>query len=110
MMADEALQQLRGSSVESQPFRDPHCHGGANLGMVTVAIRFADIVQQQGQIKNEGTLERMEERRVFALRRLLRVPDAIQLLDAHQSVLVCGVLMVKLVLNQARKFAELRNI
>ena len=70
----------------------------------------ADVVQQQREVKQAGPFEALKQRRVMFVRRLLGFPDFVELFEADQRVFVGGVLMVKLVLHQARQFAEFGNV
>ena len=70
----------------------------------------ADVVQQQRQVKQAGPFQPLEQRRVMFIRRVLGLPDLVELLEADQRVFVGGVLMVKLVLHQAGELAEFGNV
>src|SRR5262249_36604726 len=70
----------------------------------------ADVVQQQREINERGAIEFLKQLRVTGMRRSGGAPDAIKLLETHQRVLVRGVLMIKLVLNEAGELAELGNV
>ena len=97
---------------ESQPFGDAHGHFGADFRVVApfVVSGFADVVQQQRQIKQAGTFEVLEERRVIFIRRVLGLPDAVELFQADQRVLVGGVLMIKFMLHEAGELAEFGDV
>src|SRR5436309_1563558 len=78
--------------------------------MIAAVFSFAGVMQQNCQVEQEWPLECMEQRRVSAIRRFLGIPDPIELLETNQRVFVSRVLMVKLMLNQARQLAEFRDI
>src|SRR5438552_149611 len=71
---------------------------------------FARVVQQQREIKNEWPFERLENVVILIQRRFRSAPDAVQLFDAAQGVLVGSILMIELVLNQTSKLAEFGQI
>ena len=103
-------QGLGGGVVEVEAFGGAQGQLAAYLGVVAVAVGFADVVEQQGQVEHEGPLQLLEEGGVGGVGRRFGLPDAVQLLEAHQRVLVGGVLVVELVLHQAGELAELREV
>src|SRR5208283_4170514 len=84
----------------------------ADFGMVAffVVFRFADVVQQQREVKQAGAVETLKQRRVMFVRLVLRLPNPVELFEADQRVFVGGVLMIKLVLHQAGEPAEFRDV
>ena len=75
-----------------------------------MAVGFAHVVQQQRQVEHERPFQLLEQRGVGGVGRRFGLPDAVQLLEAHQRVLVGGVLVVELVLHQAGELAELGEV
>ena len=80
--------------------------------MATLRMRrgFAHIVQEQGEVQQPRPLQRLQQRRIMLIRLGLGLPDLVKLLQADQRMLIRGILMVKLVLYQARQFAEFGNV
>ena len=78
--------------------------------VIAVAVGFAHVVEQQRQVEDEGPLHLLEQRGIGGCRGGFGLPDAVQLLEAHQGVLVGGVLVVELVLHQAGELAELGQV
>ena len=109
-MLDDAVQGLGGGLVEVEALGGAQGQLAAHLGVVAVAVGFAHVVEEQSQIEHEGPLQLLEERSVGGVGRGFGLPDAVQLLDAHQRVLVGGVLVVELVLHQAGELAELGQV
>ncbi len=75
-----------------------------------VVLGFADVVQQQREVKQAGPVQALKQRRVIFIRRLLRLPDFVELFEADQRVFVGGVLMIKFVLHEAGQLAEFGNV
>ena len=78
--------------------------------MVSAVVCFAGIVQEQREVKEERPLNLLEKLAVMIDGWFGRFPNLVQFLDANESVLIRGVLMIKFVLHQAGQPAELRNI
>ena len=110
VMLDHQAQGMRGGAVQAEAPRHAHGQFAADFLVLAGVIGLADVVQQQRQVEHEGTLEMLEQGRVSAEGRLAGLPDAVQLLEANQRVLVGGVLVIKLVLHQAGEPAELGNV
>ena len=101
---------LGGRAVQAEAFGDAHGQVAAHLGVVAVAVGLAHVVEQQGQVEDEGPLQLLEQRGVGGVGRVFGLPDAVQLLEAHQRVLVGGVLVIELMLHQAGELAELGQV
>src|SRR4029453_934346 len=84
-----------------------HC---ARILMVALVAGLTGVMKEKGQIQDGGILQFLKQGAVATEFLGLRKKDAVEFLDAHQSVLVGRVAMVKFVLDQARECAELRNI
>jgi hypothetical protein len=67
-------------------------------------------VQQAARDKAGRDVQGFEKRRVIFIGQVFGFPDAVELLEADQRVLVGGVLMVKLVLHEAGELAEFGNV
>ncbi len=113
MVFNDEVQRVRRRFVEVQALRRAHRHFRAGLGMGAfffMARGFADIVQQQREVKQAGALKALKQRRVILIRRLLRLPDFVQLFEADQRVFVGGVLMIKFMLHEAGQLPEFGNV
>src|SRR5438093_1996838 len=110
MLLDQDAQAMRCRSVKLQAARHIERQLPANFRMRTRIRGFAGVVQQQREIKNEWAFERLENVVILVQRRFGSAPDAVQLFDAAQGVLVGSILMIELVLNQTSKLAEFGQI
>ena len=112
MMFDERPQGVRGGAVQAQTFGRAHGHPGADqrMGNFPAVLGFAHVVEEQCQIEEFGSLQSLKQRRIILVRRLLRFPNFIQLLQANQRMLIGGVLMIKLVLHQTGQPAEFGKV
>src|SRR5208282_5157859 len=110
VVLDDAMQGLGGGLVEDEALGSAQRQLAAYLRVVAVAVGFADVVEEQSQVEHEGPLQLLEERSVGGVGEVFGLPDAVELLDAHQRVLVGGVLVVELVLDQAGELAELGEV
>src|ERR1041385_956672 len=110
MILDHHFEAVRRSRIQGQASGNSQGQPATDFGMVSVTFRLADVMQEERQVQNERPLEAVKERRVGFVRQLFGLPDTIQLLQAHQRMLVGSVLMIKLVLNQTGQFAEFGNV
>jgi len=101
VLFDQDAQGMGGGAVERQA--SGHAQGDlpTDFGVVGAVQRLPRIVQQQGQMKDEGPFDAAEDFRVVAEVGVLRFPHLVELSQAHQGVFVRGVLMIELVLHQA---------
>src|ERR1700736_1378127 len=83
---------------------------GARFGMRPGADRPSGVMQEQRQIKNERGVKFFEKSAMGSQLSIVCLGQSIQFVDAKECVLVCGVAMEKLVLNETRELAELRNV
>ena len=107
VMLDEQSEDVRGRAVQAEAARNALGHARAVQFVVAAVHGLAGVVQEQREVEDEGTLDFLEH---LLIRRGVRdapAPDVIEPLDAHQRVLVGGVEVEELVLNEAGEFAEL---
>ena len=112
MIFDEEVQHAGRRTVQPQPFRRAPGHLRADFGVASpfVVFGFADVVQQQRQVKQAGPLQTLKQGRVMFIGLIFRLPDAVELFQADQGVLVGGVLMIKFMLHETGELAELRDV
>ena len=53
-------ERVGGAAVQVKAARNAKGQGAADFGMLAVALGFADIMKQQGEIKNERAVESLE--------------------------------------------------
>ena len=82
----------------------------ADLFMASAGHGFAGIVQQEGQMQDKRPFDGLKYLGVFVERRVSRAPNAIDLLDAHERVLIRCILMVELMLDETGELAEFWNV
>ena|SRR5205085_2878655 len=99
MLFDEKA-DLRGALViEPQPFTDALGDARAFLH-VTAAVPFADVVQQQAEIKRRRIINLVEDLDQSQQSRVVFVTQAVERFDGLQRVLVNRVLVIKVVLDE----------
>ena len=76
-------QPVGGCAVQTQPAGHAQGEPAADLAMIAVTLRFADVVEQQGKIKHEWAVQPLEQRRIGFVRRAFGFPDPVKLLQAH---------------------------
>ena len=109
-MLDDGPQCVCRRGIKGQSPGHAQRQRSAHRGMIAMAVGFTHVMEQQGQIKHVRPLQTLKQRRIRIVRRVFRFPNAVQLLQTNQGVLIGGVLMIKLVLHQAGKLAELGKI
>src|SRR5262249_48483133 len=72
--------------------------------------RFAAIVQKKREIKNKRVLQLLKNLAISDQLRIRRLRQGIKFINANQCMLISRVTMEKLMLHQAGKLAELRNV
>src|SRR5262249_31525986 len=82
----------------------------ARLGMRPGPDRFAAIVQKKREIKNKRVLQLLKNLAISDQLRIRRLRQGIKFINANQCMLISRVTMEKLMLHQAGKLAELRNV
>ena len=84
-----------------QPPRDLLREKRAGIFVMALVGRFSRIVQEQGEVKHGRILKLLEHRAIPA--KFLRASEenTVKLFDADESVLVGGITVIKLVLNEA---------
>ena len=83
---------------------------GTRILMMTLVAGLAGVVKEKGQIEDGGIFQLLKQGAVTTEFLGLGKKDAVEFLDAHKSMLVRRVAMIKFVLDQASECAELRNI
>ena len=61
VVLDDEPQSLGGGVVEVEAFGDAEGQVAAGLGVVAVAVGLANVVEEQGQVEDEGPLQLLEE-------------------------------------------------
>ena len=112
MIFDEEVQRAGRRTVQPQPFRRApgHLRAGFGVAALFVVFRFADVVQQQREVKQAGPFQTLKQGRVMFIRLVLRLPDPVKLFQADQGVLVGGVLVIKFMLHEAGELAEFGDV
>src|SRR2546425_10960407 len=101
---------MGGGAVELEPAGDIDGQLASDFFVASAWHGFSRIMQQQGQMQNKWPFDGLKHFRVFVERRIGGPPNAVELLDAHQRVLIRSVLMIELVLDEARELAEFGNV
>src|SRR6476659_7064443 len=78
--------------------------------MRTSSDRAAGIVQKESQVKNKRILKFFEDIPIWPQFWIFCLHHLVQLIDADESVFVCGVAMKEFVLDQAGELTKLGNI
>jgi hypothetical protein len=86
--------------------------GKHRAGILVIALvpGLPRVMQKQSQIENRRVLELLKQGAITPEFFPLREKDAVELFDAHQSMLVGRIAVVKLVLNKAGEGTELRDV
>ena len=110
MVLDEPDERIRHSLIQVEAAGNVGGKAGTAAGVVGFATCFAGIVEEEGEVEEEGAIQLLEEGGIGGAGRGLGFPDAVELLEAHEGVLVGGVLVVELVLDQAGELAEFGEV
>src|SRR5258706_14575012 len=109
MILDQQAQRMRGRAIEFEATGHSQRQLRAHFRMFPARRGLAGIVEQEGEIENEGALEALKKLDVFILRRRGVVPDAVKLLEADEGMFVGRVLGKELMLNQPGRLAKFRT-
>ena len=110
MVLDQEPQGMRGRAVQFQAPRHLGREPPAHLAVFAGVLGLARVVQEKGQIKQEGALHVVEHFRIMAEGWLVGLPDLVEFPEADEGVLVGRVLMIELMLHEAGEPAELRQV
>ena len=83
VMLDHQAQGMGGRPVQAQTPGRSQGQLPAGQSMFAFVPRLARIVQQQGQIEKERPFDFLKKLGVFVERRVLRLPNPVQLFEAH---------------------------
>ena len=107
VVLDDEGKGVGGSAVEPETLGDLQGQLGPHQFMASSGKGLAAIVEQQRQIQDKRALHLVEHVRVAGEGAGFGTPDLIELGDASQRVLIDGVLMIELVLDEVGHLVEL---
>ncbi|MCD6052262.1 MAG: hypothetical protein K0Q55_3680 [Verrucomicrobia bacterium] len=110
VLLDDEVQGFDGGGVQLEAAAHAVHEAGAVLLVMAALIGLAGIMQEQGEVEEVRALQADEHLGVAVQRWRLGAPNLIQLLQAHERVLIGGVLMIELVLDEAGETAEFRDV